>query len=296
MARKITKRHVPVRIQWEDLMPFREILSREQYRDEMERIALECFEKFYSRHVSMFVSGLCHEIRSPTQAIRGSLEIINEIQSGRKTTLADSHEIVIECLKMIDLSHAMISRVVDSVLDFSKDSSHTHLKPINVRDFFSELIQHVGVLNEVKSLNVELKINIDDGVPEIVYTIPAFINQIITNMVCNSCNAIYAKGDQNEGKNEIKISVHYDRKTKNENINLLVMDVEDNGVGIDEEDADRIFEPFFSTHHVDKSSGLGLFVCKTMSHYIGGNIVVLETRKGKTVMRATCKDEQGIQK
>lgn len=64
----------------------------------------------------------------------------------------------------------------------------------------------------------------------------------------------------------------------------LVLEVEDNGMGIAPETTERIFDPFFTTKEVGKGTGLGLSVVQGLLHSLGGHCTV-DSRPGRTVFR-----------
>ncbi len=71
-----------------------------------------------------------------------------------------------------------------------------------------------------------------------------------------------------------------DIKIANE-INYFVIDFKDNGCGINKDDLDRIFQPFFTTKGADRGSGVGLYFCKRIIEDLGGEIKLKETKIGK---------------
>src|SRR5690606_12205161 len=73
---------------------------------------------------------------------------------------------------------------------------------------------------------------------------------------------------------------------------IVVISVQDNGVGIAPEDLRRIFEPFFTTRPGGKGTGLGLSISLELAQKMGGSIEVESTVGVGTIMRLRVPDAQ----
>ncbi len=91
------------------------------------------------------------------------------------------------------------------------------------------------------------------------------MKQCFMNILQNAVDAIEIRTG-----GEIKIRAYYFN-------DLIYIEFEDNGVGIDEGLVDKIFEPFFSTKNTGKGVGLGLTLCYEFMNKMGGNIEVEST-------------------
>ncbi|EDP74337.1 ATP-binding protein, partial [Hydrogenivirga sp. 128-5-R1-1] len=100
------------------------------------------------------------------------------------------------------------------------------------------------------------------------------IKQVLFNMILNSIEALKEK----EGKYKfIKIKTYLETI---KNINFVVLEIEDNGTGIKDEDKEKIFKPFFTTKQ--KGTGLGLpMVYKIVFSHNG--TISIESEYGKGV-------------
>lgn len=78
------------------------------------------------------------------------------------------------------------------------------------------------------------------------------INQVILNIIFNSIDAIFAKDPA--GMGSINIKTYIDDS-------YVCFDIEDDGIGIQEEIQNKIFEPFYTTKPVGEGTGLGLSIC-----------------------------------
>jgi len=89
--------------------------------------------------------------------------------------------------------------------------------------------------------------------------------QVFLNMLVNSAQAI---PEMNPGENEVRIATRIDREGR------IAVEISDTGSGIPDEILPRIFDPFFTTKPLGVGTGLGLPICHSLIHAIGGRIEV----------------------
>lgn len=104
---------------------------------------------------------------------------------------------------------------------------------------------------------------------------PSKIQQVFMNMFINAIQAIQSK--KQKGKGQIKITTYLSEKHNHK----VVIEIEDNGVGISEEIRNRIFEPFFTNKDVGQGTGLGLSITLGIVESHQGTIAV-ESVEGKS--------------
>jgi signal transduction histidine kinase len=107
------------------------------------------------------------------------------------------------------------------------------------------------------------KLNIADDLPPI-FTDPVALEQVLVNLLINAAQAV--DGDDSR--------VILSAKLGNAVQDYLIIEVSDNGCGMDEETKARIFDPFFTTKGDMMQSGLGLFICKNIIEGLAGQIEV----------------------
>lgn len=100
------------------------------------------------------------------------------------------------------------------------------------------------------------------------------LNQVWTNLIHNSIQAMNAEGDI------------YVRLKKSDDTQFFV-EVEDTGPGIPDDVLPRIFEAYFTTKGKGEGTGMGLHICQRIVEKNNGTIEVIETAPGKTVFRVT---------
>jgi PAS domain S-box-containing protein len=105
---------------------------------------------------------------------------------------------------------------------------------------------------------------VKDLAPELPYVKADIgaLRQVIVNLIGNAMDAVDARTDPT-----VRIATRFDGRQ-------VVLEVEDNGVGIPESIIGRIFEPFFTTKESQKGTGLGLSLCREFLNNMGGTITV----------------------
>ncbi|MFC2120715.1 PAS domain-containing sensor histidine kinase [Bacteroidota bacterium] len=129
-----------------------------------------------------------------------------------------------------------------------------------VNSFFKHEFENLGINCILKPEKSSIEIKSD-------YTL---LMQVLINLVKNSIQAL-------EGINNAKIEILFKQDESN-----VYVDVQDNGVGISEENLPEVFSTFFTTKN--NGSGLGLSFSKQVMNILGGNISV-ESYKEKTIFR-----------
>lgn len=213
---------------------------------------------------SEFVTNASHELRTPITALKGFSETLlaGELED-KETTL--------KFLKIIHKESARLDRLVADILHLSKLEQKT--LPLNVTTFsLDDLIQEdVALLNEkINMKNIELLIQ--GHVPKI-RTDRSRLSQVILNLLGNAVNYT----DPN-GKIEINLL---------ENNEQTILSIKDNGIGIPEDDLERIFERFYrvdkARSRVTGGTGLGLSIVRNLIATLNGEIAVTsELGKGST--------------
>lgn len=205
------------------------------------------------------VAGVGHEIGNPVAALGLVLDRLHkELESSHPDALGEVDDAValVRRVRTILGDLRGYGRVVDSVT-----REHVMLAPV--------------VLEAVRLLSLAGKrrgVEVLTAIPEdlAVYGDRARIAQIVVNLVDNALDA------SPEGSAvEVHASVEGDR---------VSLEVRDDGPGIPQELASRIFEPFVTTKEVGKGTGLGLWVVWALVSHMGGEVAVDSAPGRGTVM------------
>lgn len=158
------------------------------------------------------------------------------------------------------------SKVLDSKLDdINNYVQHLSSTISDFMNFFKpnrdkEFINIKNIINSIKGIiadsfsyhNIKLIINIQDNIPPFL-SYENELKQVILNLVKNSKDAIVSNQIQN---GYVKIDIY-------KNNQFISIDIEDNGGGISNKIADKVFEPYFTTKNKD-GTGIGLHMSKTI--------------------------------
>ena len=150
------------------------------------------------------------------------------------------------------------------------DDSHLS-KSCQVNVVINEVVALLS--QQLKLAKVKAVLRLSDSLP-MVHVGQVECHQVVHNVLVNAIQAMPAGG-------KIKIRTSLD-KTKN----MVIIDVEDEGIGITPEHLSKVFEPFFSTKErgIEKNTGLGLSIVYSIVHSLGGDIHIQSSlRKGTAV-------------
>lgn len=160
------------------------------------------------------------------------------------------------------------SKKVDELYKDSKDLILSMSKTIeDFTNFFNPLKEKKAFklsdsINETliileKSLKKEsIRLNIAIENDYEIFGVSSELTQVIINLIQNSKDAFIQKNIQ---KREITITI---KEEKSFEKRYIIVEIEDNAGGIEDENIDKIFEPYFTTKHKAQGTGLGLFMSK----------------------------------
>lgn len=210
---------------------------------------------------STFLSTICHDIRTPMNAIVGLCNLL-EMDYDKK-------EKVLEYTRKINASSQHLLGLINDVLDMSKiESGKTslNLQKFNLAKVIDELNIIVRPQAEQKKQLFEIKTK--NIVHEFIIGDKLRINQILLNLLSNAVKYTPAGGTVFLEIEEIL--------QPSDNITQLQFIVKDSGIGMSEEFQQKIFEPFSRAidGRVDKiqGTGLGMAITKNLIDLMGGTI------------------------
>ena len=217
-----------------------------------------------SRYKSEFLANMSHELRTPLNSILGFSEVLQDMIFGELNKKQE------EYLNYIRESGQHLLSLIDDILDLSKiEVGKLEMEPAEVR--LGDLLQNSLIMIKEKALNhgIEPILKLENEIPEI-YADERMVKQVVFNLLSNA-----VKFTQDGGKVGIEASI------ENEYIRVTVWDT---GIGIKEEDKEKLFKEFQQLDSGrDKryqGTGLGLALSKRLVEMHGGRIWV-ESEPGK---------------
>jgi CheY-like chemotaxis protein/anti-sigma regulatory factor (Ser/Thr protein kinase) len=209
---------------------------------------------------------MSHELRTPLNVVIGLTDLVLEDDN------MDEH-ITDNLLKIGSAGNTLLS-IVNDILDFSKiESGKLELAPVEY--YTSSLLNDVItlVITRLGEKPITFSLDIDDDLPAKLYGDDLRVKQIFTNLLTNAVK--YTR------QGSIKLAVHCIREG-----NTVWMDiaVSDTGIGIREEDIDKLFMDYYQTNTKAnrniEGTGLGLPITKRLAEMMDGEIRV-ESEYGK---------------
>lgn len=213
---------------------------------------------------SRFLANMSHELRTPLNAIIGYSEMIVEEMNDEGNT----DHIWYDDISRIQTSGQHLLTIISNILDISKiEAGHVevHLSKIDISTLCTSLNE--TCLPLFSKNNNQFEYHIQDDINHIE-TDQTKLYQILLNLLSNA-----AKFTQN---GEISLTIGQSTKP-----NFIQFIVEDNGIGIQEEHLEHIFEAFTqadgSTTRKYGGTGLGLTLVQEFVQHLGGTVEVYST-------------------
>ncbi len=219
---------------------------------------------------SEFLSNMSHDIRTPMNAIVGMTAIA--------TAHIDDKEQVQNCLKKIALSGKHLLGLINDVLDMSKIESGKMTLSMDQVSLPEVIEGIVGIVqSQVRGKRQTFNVHVDNIEVESVYCDSVRLNQVLLNLLSNA-----VKYTQEEGT--IWFSLSEEESPKGEDYIRAHIKVEDNGIGMDKEFQQKIFDSYSRADskrvHKTEGAGLGMAITKYIVDAMEGTIQV-ESELGK---------------
>ena len=175
---------------------------------------------------SDFLSNMSHEIRTPINAIMGMNEMV--IRESK-------NENILEYSENLQNAARNLLSLVNDILDFSKiEAGKMEIIPVeyHVSSMLNDLVNMIQA--RAKKKNLEFIINVSPNMPTVLFGDEIRIKQVITNILTNAVK--YTE------KGSVTLNVDY--KEKGTDSIILVVNVKDTGIGIKQEDLNKLFSAF----------------------------------------------------
>lgn len=216
-------------------------------------------------------AGMAHEINNPLAGIIQSAQVMfNRLT--RKTPVNNQaaeaigldlniltkyldDRNIIKMLEGIMDSGKRASTIVTNMLSFSRKNLHTEMKPNNIVEIMEKAIELASTdYNTKKKFDFKqfgISREYGDALKPVLCE-QGDIQQVFLNILLNGAQAMNEEKKETK-KHQFAIKIYDDE-------NLIKIEINDNGPGMDVKTVKRIFEPFFTTKPTGKGTGLGLYV------------------------------------
>ena len=229
-----------------------------------------------NRAKSTFLSNMFHDIRTPMNAIIGFTTLA-------LSNIDDTDRVKDYLGKTLASSNHLLS-LINDVLDMSRiESGKIHLEEVevNLSDVLHDLKTIVS--GQIYAKQLELYMDVMDVTDEDVYCDKTRLNQILLNLLSNAIKFTPAGGTVSVRVRQLAGKVR--------GCGQYEFRIKDNGIGMSQEFAQKIFEPFererTSTVSRIQGTGLGMAITKNIVDMMGGTIEV-QTAQGKGTEFTVC--------
>ncbi len=217
-----------------------------------------------------FVANVSHELRTPLAAIKGFTETIkDEEQNANK----------LHYLNIIEKNTNRLANIVDDLLTLSQvedKAASISAEPVDIREKIGNIVKLFKDQASKKGISIETKI---DNNLSVINLDSYKFDQLMINLIDNAVKYTY--------KGRVVINI-----TKDSDEMKII--VEDTGIGIPEDEIERIFERFYrvdkSRAKAEKGTGLGLSIVKHIILLLGASIEVKSrlSKGTKIIVRVPC--------
>ncbi len=288
---KIKRDKTPITITIRDEDRFLEVHTLPVYNQEEEVDGILEFyrdvtlEKTYEQQIQQadklaslgqLVSGIGHEINNPNQFIRGNIKIIRQAITDMlpivDAYVEDHPDLKIARLKydffrehililVDDMAHGSerIKGIVEGLRGFARKDEGLLVDTVDVNTLLEATTRLVK--NEVHK-NAEIELELGKDLAKFIGNSQK-IEQIFVNLIVNAAQSI-----PDDRKGLITVRTYMDQGDN------VVIEIEDNGKGMDEKTQKQIFDPFFTTKRAKGGTGLGLAIAFRIAEEHSGSISV----------------------
>lgn len=204
-----------------------------------------------NQELDRFVYSTSHDLKAPLASIRGLINLTalekEEIPPGLK-----------DYLQMIKERVHSLDDFIKDIIDYSKNSrTEIDNEEIDIPSLIDEVFQNNRFLKNAEQVEIVTEIENSKAFSSDKQRLFRVLNNLVSNAIKYS--------DETKQKSYVKIKVYNDS-------NNLIIKIEDNGIGIEDHNKEKIFEMFFRGTETSEGSGLGLYIAQEMISKMGGSL------------------------
>jgi len=189
-------------------------------------------------------AGLAHEIKNPLGGIKGAAQLL-AMELAEESSMLEYTQIMVKEVERINF-------IIEELMDLGNPRT-PEIGDVDLAKILDDIV--LLQREAARGQSVKFTLKLDPSIPPIKGD-EGFLTQLFLNLIKNAREAIAHKG---EVSIETRISSNYHMTSPGRRSSQMVdITISDTGCGIEEEEMDRIFTPYFTTK--SKGSGLGLAI------------------------------------
>ena len=267
----------------------REIDERTRLEEKAREQELQLIQANKMTALGTLVAGVAHEINNPNNLTMMNARVLAEAWGDAQHILEDYHdengefligglpyaemrETVPALIRDMHVGAQRIERIVNNLKDFARPRQQAVQATLQV----NEAVQRaLNLLRHRIAKTIDFQVELAEGLPPLQGDMQQ-IEQVVVNLITNALEALPEEGGQ------VTVSTRY-----NQDDHDVEIDVRDSGIGIPQENVERLCDPFFTTKQEQGGTGLGLAITYTLVRDHGGNLVFESTPGEGTRARVT---------
>jgi signal transduction histidine kinase len=212
-------------------------------------------------------AGIAHEIQNPLNFVNNLSDINRELLEELEIELAKPEPerdiaLIKDCIDNLEKNMQIIfthgkraDGIVKSMLYHSRNAG-TAKERVDINELCKDYLKlsYQSMRSKEKSFTIDIQTQWDENAGS-VYVIPQELGRVLLNLCNNAFHALALKVANNQGDYTPVLKMSTIRSN-----DTVVIEVEDNGPGIDKEHLSKIFLPFFTTKPTGEGTGLGLSI------------------------------------
>lgn len=223
----------------------RDITERKQLESDRQQFEIMARQQQKLESIGTLASGVAHEINNPLNVILnyGQLILDDAADQGRVKDFAAN----------IVKESERVAVIVRNLLGFARQERETH-SPARISDIVEKTLSLTSAV--LRKDQISIKYEIPEDLPSVKCRSQQ-IQQVLMNLLTNARDALNERYPKNDPDKTIKIIA---APWEESGLRWVRLTVEDHGIGIPTNAADKVFDPFFSTKPRNKGTGLGLSI------------------------------------
>ena len=260
-------------------------------KQEIERLRKQIRQSEKLSSLGTLSAGIAHEIQNPLNFVINFSQMANDmvddltdlleekkidLEEPENGELAETIETLRSYLAKIAEHGHRATDIIQGILLYSRGKSDEFM-PTAIQPLLKKYVWlafHAARAN-LADFNVTIREEYDETIPPIKL-IPQDISRAIINLMNNACYAVWKRQKSADSSYVPTITVKASQEAGE-----LVIQVEDNGIGIPEADKQRLFEAFFTTKPVGEGTGLGLSITRDIIENKHHGKITFESQEGQ---------------